>query len=105
MAVVALADIQNFAAELAREFSPEKVILFGSHSWGKPDADSDIDLLVITQFEGKPWRFAVEIRDRIKPKIPLDLMVRTPEQLRERLAMHDMLLTEIVTRGTVLYEA
>lgn len=105
MGVVALTDIQNFAAELAREFSPEKVILFGSHSWGKPDADSDVDLLVITQFEGKPWRFAVEIRDRIKPKIPLDLMVRTPEQLRERLAMHDMLLTEIVTRGTVLYEA
>jgi hypothetical protein len=32
-------------------------------------------------------------------------MVRTPEQLRERLAMHDMLLTEIVTHGTVLYEA
>ena len=105
MAVVSLADIQNFAAELAREFSPEKVILFGSHSWGKPDDDSDVDLLVITQFEGKPWRFAVEIRDRIKPKIPLDLLVRTPEQLRERLAMHDMLLTEIVTRGTVLYEA
>ena len=105
MAVVSLGDIQNFAAELAREFSPEKVILFGSHSWGKPDDDSDVDLLVITQFEGKPWRFAVEIRDRIKPKIPLDLIVRTPEQLRERLSMHDMLLTEIVTRGTVLYEA
>ena len=105
MAIVSLGDIQSFAAELAREFSPEKVILFGSHSWGKPDDDSDVDLLVIAQFEGKPWRFAVEIRDRIKPKIPLDLMVRTPEQLRERLAKHDMLLTEIVTRGTVLYEA
>jgi len=105
MGLVALADIQKFATELARVFSPEKVILFGSHSWGKPDDDSDVDLLVITQFAGKPWRFAVEIRDRIKPKIPLDLMVRTPEQLRERLAMHDMLLTEIVTRGTVLYEA
>ncbi len=105
MAVVSLADIQNFTDELAREFSPDKVILFGSHSWGKPDDDSDVDLLVITQFEGKPWRFAVEIRDRIKPIIPLDLMVRTPEQLQERLAKHDMLLTEIVTRGTVLYEA
>lgn len=99
------ADIQNISDQIRREFAPRKIILFGSHSWGMPSDDSDVDLLVVAQFEGKPWRFAVEIRDRIKPTIPLDLMVRTPEQLQERLAKHDMLLTEIVTCGTVLYEA
>lgn len=98
-------DIQRISEQIRKEFAPKKIILFGSHSWGTPDTDSDVDLLVVAEFEGKPWRFAVEIRDRIKPTIPLDLMVRTPEQLRERLAKHDMLLTEIVTRGTVLYEA
>ena len=98
-------DIQNISEQIRKEFAPRKIILFGSHSWGTPSDDSDVDLLVIADFEGKPWRFAVEIRDRIKPAIPLDLMVRTPEQLRERLAKHDMLLTEIVSRGTVLYEA
>ncbi|MGB4598724.1 MAG: nucleotidyltransferase domain-containing protein [Trichlorobacter sp.] len=98
-------DIQQISEQIRREFAPHKIILFGSHSWGAPDADSDVDLLVVADFEGKPWRFAVEIRDRIKPAIPLDLMVRTPGQLQERLAMHDMLLTEIVARGTVLYEA
>ncbi|HEY4743627.1 MAG TPA: nucleotidyltransferase domain-containing protein [Desulfuromonadaceae bacterium] len=97
--------IQHITEQIRKEFAPRKIILFGSHSWGTPDNDSDVDLLVVTQFQGKPWRFAVEIRDRIKPEIPLDLMVRTPEQLQERLAMHDMLMTEIVTRGTVLYEA
>ncbi|MBT1076769.1 nucleotidyltransferase domain-containing protein [Geobacter grbiciae] len=99
------ADIQNISDQIRREFSPRKIILFGSHSWGTPSDDSDVDLLVIADFEGKPWRFAVEIRERIRATIPLDLMVRTPEQLRERLAKHDMLLTEIVDRGTVLYEA
>ncbi len=98
-------DIQHISEQIRKEFAPRKIILFGSHSWGKPADDSDVDLLVIAQFEGKPWRFAVEIRDRIKSTIPLDLMVRTPEQLQDRLAKHDMLLTEIVTRGTVLYEA
>ncbi len=98
-------DIHRISEQIRKEFAPQKIILFGSHSWGTPDADSDVDLLVVAQFEGKPWRFAVEIRDRIKPAIPLDLMVRTPEQLLERLAKHDMLITEIVTRGTVLYEA
>ena len=98
-------EIEHITDQIRREFSPAKIILFGSHSWGHPDNDSDVDLLVVLPFQGKPWRFAVEIRDRIKPKIPLDLMVRTPEQLQERLAKHDMLLTEIITRGTVLYEA
>ena len=100
-----VAEIQNISDQIRREFSPQKIILFGSHSAGNPDIDSDVDLLVVAPFQGKPWRFAVEIRERIKAGVPLDLMVRTPEQLQERLAMHDMLMTEIVERGTVLYEA
>jgi len=98
-------DILRISEQIRKEFTPQKIILFGSYSWGTPDSDSDVDLLVVAPFEGKPWRFAVEIRNRIKPDIPLDLLVRTPEQLQERLAHHDMFLTEIITRGTVLYEA
>jgi len=97
--------IHEISEQIRKEFSPQKIILFGSHSWGKPSAESDIDLLVITEFEGKPWRLAVEIKERIKPTIPLDLIVRTPQQIRERLAKQDTFLTEIVEKGTVLYEA
>ncbi len=32
---------------LAREFQPEETWLFGSHAWGTPDEDSDVDLMVI----------------------------------------------------------
>ena len=98
-------EIQHISDQIRREFSPQKIILFGSHSAGNPDIDSDVDLLVVAPFQGKPWRFAVEIRERIKAGVPLDLLVRTPEQLQERLAKHDMFLTEIVTNGKVLYEA
>ena len=98
-------EIQHISEQIRKEFAPQKIILFGSHSGGNPDMDSDVDLLVVAEFQGKPWRFAVEIRDHIKSSIPLDLLVRTPEQLQERLAKHDMFLTDIVTRGTVLYEA
>jgi predicted nucleotidyltransferase len=98
-------EIQHISEQIRREFAPQKIILFGSHSRGNPDNDSDVDLLVVAQFQGKPWRFAVEIRERINAGVPLDLLVRTPEQLQERLAMHDMFLTEIVSHGKVLYEA
>lgn len=98
-------EIQNISEQIRMEFAPQKIILFGSHTWGNPDIDSDVDLLVVLPFQGKSWRIAVDIRERIKSGIPLDLLVRTPEQLQERLARHDTFITDIVTRGKVLYEA
>ena len=98
-------EIQNITEQIRREFAPQKIILFGSHSCGTPDADSDVDLLVALPFQGKPWRVAVDIRERIKSALPLDLLVRTPEQLQERLALHDSFITDVVTHGKVLYEA
>ena len=32
---------------LAEEFHPEEIWLFGSHAWGQPHDDSDVDLMVI----------------------------------------------------------
>ncbi|MEI6207532.1 MAG: nucleotidyltransferase domain-containing protein [Desulfuromonadales bacterium] len=98
-------EIQHISDQIRMEFAPRKIILFGSHSWGNPDNESDVDLLVVLPFQGKPWRYAVEIRARIKPRVPVDLLVRTPEQLQERLASSDTFITDIVTRGKVLYEA
>jgi predicted nucleotidyltransferase len=97
-------EIQNISDQIRKEFAPQKIILFGSHSWGNPDIDSDVDLLVVLPFQGKPWRVAVDIRGRINSGVPLDLLVRTPEQLQERIALHDTFITDIITRGKVLYE-
>lgn len=41
-----LADVTG---RLTAEFQPEQVWLFGSHAWGKPDAGSDIDLMVVVR--------------------------------------------------------
>ncbi len=97
-------EIQKISDLIRSEFAPQKIILFGSHSWGTPNIDSDVDLLVVLPFQGKPWRVAVDIRERINSGVPLDLLVRTPEQLQERLACHDTFITDIVTRGKVFYE-
>ena len=34
---------------LVNEFHPETIYLFGSHAWGEPEAESDVDLLVIVK--------------------------------------------------------
>ena len=39
--------IKEMAHRIAERFSPERIILFGSHARGDARADSDIDLLVL----------------------------------------------------------
>ena len=98
-------EIRRLCDEIAREFHPKKIILFGSHAYGKPAWDSDVDLLVIMPFRGRPTRQAIKMRNRIDAPFAMDLLVRTPRQIEKRLAMGDSFMREILERGKVLYEA
>jgi uncharacterized protein len=98
-------EINDLCDQIVKEFKPEKVILFGSHAYGQPNRDSDVDLLVIMPFNGSVHGQAVRIRRKLRIKVPLDLLVRTPEQVKERLEMEDFFIRRIMTEGRVLYEA
>lgn len=97
--------IKRLADQIAREFHPDKIILFGSHAYGRPSPDSDVDLLVIMRFRGRPVRQAITILNKLNVLTPIDLLVRTPEQVQERLALGDQFMREILERGKVMYEA
>lgn len=97
--------ILQLTESIAREFHPEYIILFGSYAYGTPTDDSDVDLLIVLSFEGKAIRKALEIIKKVKPKIPLDLLVRTPEQIKERIANNDWFMNEVLTKGRKLYES
>jgi predicted nucleotidyltransferase len=105
MALVAIEDIQKFAADVAREFMPEKVILFGSYAKGNAGPESDVDLLVIMPGDVSGVRVAVEIITRLKPTLPIELIVRSSRQIRERLAQNDFFLRDIIATGKELYAA
>jgi uncharacterized protein len=103
---VLIADrIQELSQQIAAQFTPERIILFGSHAYGTATADSDVDLLVVMPFEGQPFRQAAEILNRLSPTFSVHLLVRTAEELNERLALGDFFLREVVTKGKVLYES
>ena len=97
--------IEDLTSQIARNFNPERIILFGSYAYGQPGADSDVDMLVVLRFKGKPVRKAIEIRNKVNPGIPVDLIVRTPEQVAERIANNDWFMREIVEKGRTMYEA
>ena len=98
-----MAEIRRFAREVAERFAPEKIILFGSYAYGKPHADSDVDILVVMPARNEIDQ-AVRIDLATDHPFPLDLIVRTPKTLAWRLEEGDSFLQEITTRGKVLYE-
>lgn len=91
---------------IVRTFHPDKVVLFGSYAYGKPRPDSDVDLLVVMPFKGSPFHQAAVILSSVVHTVgvlPLDLLVRTAEQVQERLNMGDHFMRAIIEHGQVLY--
>jgi predicted nucleotidyltransferase len=99
-----LKTIRSFCRQVAREFRPHKIILFGSYAGGKPTEHSDVDLLVIMPHRGSAVTQAVEIEMKVRAPFPLDLLVRTPQKVRQRLALDDWFLRDVLEKGRVLYE-
>ena len=98
--------IRKFSEAVARKFHPRKIILFGSYGYGKPTADSDVDLLVImSRTRERGERMSVRIRHAVPRNFPLDLLVRTPAEVSKRLRWGDFFLREVMEKGEVLYEA
>jgi predicted nucleotidyltransferase len=101
--LVPRAAIRHYAHRIAQQFHPEKIILFGSYAYGKPHKDSDVDILVVMPASDESNQ-AVRIKEKTHPRFPVDLVVRTPDNLRWRLKEGDWFLREIVDHGKVLYE-
>jgi uncharacterized protein len=103
--MISLSQIQSLSQQIVDQFEPERIILFGSYAYGQPTEHSDVDLLVILPCEEMSVQKAITIRQQIRVPFPLDLMVRSPEQIRQRLEMGDFFIQEIMQNGRVLYEA
>lgn len=96
--------IDAMVQHVVQQFKPEKVILFGSYAYGAPKPESDVDLLVVMNTSLKEVEQAIQIRQSIRSRMALDLLVHTPEKLAQRLKLGDFFLREITQQGKVLYE-
>ncbi|MFA5862331.1 MAG: nucleotidyltransferase domain-containing protein [Candidatus Thermoplasmatota archaeon] len=93
---------------LQDRYSPQQMILFGSFAWGSPREGSDLDLLVVKKTEKGFFERCAEVRELIREErrgIPLDLIVYTPQEIEERLASGDPVVTDAFRRGIVLQAA
>jgi predicted nucleotidyltransferase len=96
--------IQRFVDQVVRQFRPAAVILFGSHAYGTPTDESDVDLMVIMEHRGPGAKAATRIRLACPRDFSMDLIVRSPAQVRRRIAMGDQFLREVTSKGIFLHE-
>ena len=95
--------IRAFVKQVAERFQPEKIVLFGSYAYGTPHADSDVDILVVMPARNQIDQ-AIRIQIALEPPFPAHVVVRTPYNMAWRLREGESFLTEVMTRGQVLYE-
>ena len=98
------AAIKQVVDQIVLAFKPEKIILFGSYAYGHPRADSDVDMLVVMNTSLKETEQSIRICQTISYDFGLDLIVRTPATLTQRIALGDPFLCEAMSQGKVLYE-
>lgn len=102
--MVQRSEIIEYANEVARQFQPERIILFGSYAEGKATEDSDVDLLVEMNHSRSSLQQALVIRKAVKRSFPLDLVVKSSDEIRRRVHQNDFFLKTIMDSGQVLYE-
>ncbi len=95
--------IQAVANQIVELFQPDKIILFGSYAYGEPTQDSDVDLLVVMPFEGSVIEQICKIRRLIQKSFPMDLIVKSPEEMEWRYEGYDPLVRYAVDYGQVLH--
>jgi predicted nucleotidyltransferase len=105
MAAFDMSAVQDLVDRIVGAFHPERVILFGSHAYGEPRPDSDVDLLVILHFEGTPYRKAVDMLQELRPMLPVDLLPRRPDDTAMRYELGDPLIREVLDHGKVFFQA
>ncbi|MBL7159811.1 nucleotidyltransferase domain-containing protein [Candidatus Microgenomates bacterium] len=92
--------------EALKAYKPEKIVLFGSVATGKFRPDSDFDFLIIKKGVDelrKGERYSQVSKLLGSHKLPMDLLVYTPYEIKKRLYLGDPFIKKILSEGQVLY--
>ena len=97
--------LKSIVERLVSSFDVEKIVLFGSYGSENQTGDSDIDLFVLLNTRKKGIERYAMVSEVLEPrKIPMDIIVKTPAEIKKREGYFDPFIKSIMTKGKVLYE-
>ena len=96
--------LQRTIDRLARSFSPERIVLFGSYAKGTHGPASDVDLLVIANLDGDPHFHQRRARQLAADCFPVvDVVFCTSEDVAEAATARSPFLLSILDSGVTVY--
>ena len=97
--------LQTATQRLVTEFQPEQIWLYGSHAWGSPHDDSDVDLLVVVPHSDEtPIRRSQRAHRCLRGlRMPKDVLVETRQEVDRVKELKTSLENTILSRGRRLY--
>lgn len=99
--------LDEAVARLREGLEPEAIYLYGSHAYGQPHEDSDVDLLVIVGSSDKPsYERAAEAYGLLGGlKFPVELKVVTREEFDRLATWQSSVERQVKEKGIELYAA
>lgn len=90
---------------LVAEFQPEQIWLFGSHAWGEPTEDSDVDFMVVVRESDEPSIRRSQRAHRCLSGLRMakDVIVPTRVQVDRYKHLRASLFHQVLNRGRKLY--
>ena len=97
--------MQEIVRRIVEVMHPEKIILFGSRSRGDARHGSDIDILVIADSKEPRYRRAAPLYGALSDILcPMDILVYSPDEVKEWSEVRQAFVTTAIREGEVLYE-
>ncbi len=97
-------EIEDITRQIVKKYKPEKIILYGSFASGEPTKDSDVDLFIVKRTKKKRTQRHLEIdRMLLDRTLPLDILIYTPEEIKNRLSLGDFFIENIINQGKIIY--
>lgn len=99
------ATLDEMTRRLVAEFGPSQIYLFGSHAWGRPNEDSDVDLMVVVpNSDERPSERGLRALNCLDGvRIAKDVLVYTQAEVDWDSRVYATLVSEILEKGVKLY--
>jgi uncharacterized protein len=97
--------LRQIVSRISEKMKPEKIILFGSYAWGKPNEGSDIDLfIVVSESNKRSYQRAQEVYRLLRGIVaPIEIIVQTKDEVSRNLKVTTSLAKKVLEEGRVLY--
>jgi predicted nucleotidyltransferase len=97
--------LEEYVGALVEELNPHLVILFGSFARGEDiNEGSDIDLLVVADFQEDFLGRIGRMMRMNRFKIPVEPVGYTPEEFMEMIEKRNPFILDVLERGRIIYK-